>query len=44
MTSKPGKDFRTKMTSAFNDWLHVPEDQLALIGKIVQMLHNASLL
>lgn len=32
------------MTAAFNDWLHVPQDQLTLIGKIVQMLHNASLL
>ncbi|KAG8838218.1 geranylgeranyl pyrophosphate synthetase [Serendipita sp. 411] len=44
MTSQPGKDFRTKMTAAFNDWLKVPEDQLTLIAKIVQMLHNASLL
>ncbi|CAG7846589.1 Geranylgeranyl pyrophosphate synthase Short=GGPP synthase; Short=GGPPSase; AltName: Full=(2E,6E)-farnesyl diphosphate synthase; AltName: Full=Dimethylallyltranstransferase; AltName: Full=Farnesyl diphosphate synthase; AltName: Full=Farnesyltranstransferase; AltName: Full=Geranylgeranyl diphosphate synthase; AltName: Full=Geranyltranstransferase [Serendipita indica DSM 11827] len=44
MTSQPGKDFRTKMTAAFNDWLKVPEEQLSLIAKIVQMLHNASLL
>jgi geranylgeranyl pyrophosphate synthase len=44
MTSQPGKDFRTKLTAAFNDWLRVPEEQLTLIGKIVQMLHNASLL
>ena len=44
MTSQPGKDFRTKLTAAFNDWLRVPEEQLTLIGKIVQMLHHASLL
>jgi geranylgeranyl diphosphate synthase type 3 len=44
MTSKPGKDFRSKMTAAFNDWLKVPEQELALIAKVVQMLHNASLL
>lgn len=32
------------MTAAFNDWLQVPADQLTLIAKVVQMLHNASLL
>ncbi|CAF4123507.1 unnamed protein product [Rotaria socialis] len=29
---------------AFNLWLHIPEDKLLVIGDLVEMLHNASLL
>lgn len=32
------------MITAFNTWLHVPEDKLHIIARIVSMLHNASLL
>lgn len=44
MASKPGKEFRVKMIDAFNDWLHVPQDQLRVVERIVTMLHSASLL
>jgi hypothetical protein len=29
---------------AFNEWLHVPPERVAIIAHLVQMLHNASLL
>ena len=41
---KPGKDIRTQMITAFNDWLKVPPDRLAIINKVIGMLHTASLL
>ncbi|XP_028033153.1 geranylgeranyl pyrophosphate synthase [Bombyx mandarina] len=40
----PGKQIRTKLASAFNYWLKISEEKLRLVGDIVQMLHNASLL
>lgn len=40
----PGKQIRTKLTKAFNYWLHIPLPKCHVIGEIVQMLHNASLL
>ncbi|KAF6746807.1 farnesyltranstransferase [Ephemerocybe angulata] len=44
ITTNPGKDIRTKLIDAFNDWLHVPSDKLQVIAKIVNMLHAASLM
>jgi geranylgeranyl diphosphate synthase type 3 len=44
ITSTPGKDFRGGMMQAFNAWLHVPQPMLQVIGRVVAMLHNASLL
>ncbi|KAG9050356.1 geranylgeranyl pyrophosphate synthetase [Tulasnella sp. UAMH 9824] len=44
VSSMPGKDIRGKMIEAFNLWLHVPEETLTTIAKVVGMLHNASLL
>ncbi|KAI9734588.1 MAG: geranylgeranyl pyrophosphate synthetase [Cirrosporium novae-zelandiae] len=44
MVDHPGKDIRKQMISAFNAWLHVPEESLAIIAKVVTMLHTASLL
>ena len=44
ITSTPGKDFRGGMMQAFNAWLHVPQPTLQVIGRVVAMLHNASLL
>jgi geranylgeranyl diphosphate synthase type 3 len=32
------------LLKAFNLWLHIPEDKLIVIGDLVEMLHNASLL
>jgi geranylgeranyl diphosphate synthase type 3 len=40
----PGKDIRSQLISAFNCWLKVPEESLAIITKVVGMLHTASLL
>lgn len=40
----PGKDIRTQLIKAFNDWLRVPEESLMIITKVVGMLHTASLL
>ena len=40
----PGKHIRTKLASAFNVWLQIPDAQMAAIAEIVQMLHNASLM
>ncbi|KAG8951587.1 geranylgeranyl pyrophosphate synthetase [Tulasnella sp. 424] len=40
----PGKDIRGKLIEAFNLWLNIPEDTLAVIARVVGMLHNASLL
>lgn len=40
----PGKQIRSKLALAFNHWLEIPLEKLNLIGEIVQMLHNSSLL
>jgi geranylgeranyl pyrophosphate synthase len=44
ITSTPGKDFRGGMMQAFNAWLQVPQSKLRVIGRVIAMLHNASLL
>jgi len=44
ITSSPSKEIRTKLIEAFNLWLNVPTDRLQLISKVVNMLHNASLM
>jgi geranylgeranyl diphosphate synthase, type III len=40
----PGKDIRTQLIAAFNEWLDVPVPSLEVITKVVGMLHTASLL
>lgn len=40
----PGKKVRQSLLLAFNHWLKVDEKYLEQIGKIIQVLHNASLL
>lgn len=40
----PGKDIRKQLIAAFNAWLRVPEESLAIITKVIGMLHTASLL
>ncbi|KAF9169476.1 geranylgeranyl pyrophosphate synthetase [Mortierella sp. AD011] len=42
--SNPGKEMRTELIEAFNIWIKVPQEQLAIINKVVKMLHTASLL
>ncbi|KAK2744940.1 geranylgeranyl pyrophosphate synthetase [Myotisia sp. PD_48] len=44
MVQQPGKDIRGQLISAFNIWLRVPDDSLAIITKVIVMLHTASLL
>jgi geranylgeranyl diphosphate synthase type 3 len=44
LISQPGKGIRAQLISAFNAWLEVPPDSLAIITKVVGMLHTASLL
>jgi geranylgeranyl diphosphate synthase type 3 len=40
----PGKDIRSQLIGAFNDWLQVPPASLEIITKVIGMLHTASLL
>ncbi|KAI0143110.1 terpenoid synthase [Xylariaceae sp. FL1272] len=40
----PGKDVRTSLINSFNVWLEVPQESLAVIARVVAMLHTASLL
>lgn len=42
--SHPGKDIRAQLIAAFNEWLQVPAPALAIITKVIGMLHTASLL
>ncbi|KAL1862242.1 geranylgeranyl pyrophosphate synthetase [Paecilomyces lecythidis] len=44
MSQHPGKDLRRQFIAAFNAWLKVPPDSLAIITKVVVMLHTSSLL
>ncbi|KAM6494862.1 Isoprenoid synthase domain containing protein [Amanita muscaria] len=44
ISSQKGKDIRRKLMEAFNTWLNVPAEQLKIIGDVVNMLHNASLM
>ncbi|EIW70314.1 hypothetical protein TREMEDRAFT_43883 [Tremella mesenterica DSM 1558] len=44
ISSSPGKEIRPKFIDAFNLWLKVDEGDLDVIRKVVNMLHNASLL
>lgn len=44
MHQHPGKDIRRQLIQAFNSWLQVPPDSLAIISKVVTLLHTSSLL
>ncbi|KII95530.1 hypothetical protein PLICRDRAFT_48481 [Plicaturopsis crispa FD-325 SS-3] len=44
LASHPGKDVRTLLIHAFDQWLHVPPPRLARLTRIVSMLHTASLM
>ena len=44
MVQQPGKDIRRQLIAAFNRWLQVPEESLAIVTRIIVMLHTASLL
>lgn len=44
LIATPGKDIRKQFITAFNTFLHVPDESLAIITKVITMLHTASLL
>ncbi|KAG0249476.1 geranylgeranyl pyrophosphate synthetase, partial [Mortierella polycephala] len=44
ISSNPGKEMRTELIEAFNFWIKVPPHDLAIITKVVKMLHTSSLL
>ncbi len=44
LLNSPGKDIRKQLIEAFNAWLQVPAESLAIITNVVGMLHTASLL
>ncbi|KHN94000.1 geranylgeranyl diphosphate synthase [Metarhizium album ARSEF 1941] len=44
LRESPGKDVRGGLTNAFNQFLCVPEDKVTVIKRIIDLLHNASLL
>ncbi|KAH6631122.1 geranylgeranyl pyrophosphate synthetase [Chaetomium sp. MPI-SDFR-AT-0129] len=44
LNNHPGKDFRSALVKAFDAWLEVPPESLAIITRVISMLHTASLL
>lgn len=44
LASKPGKEVRSQLILALNEWLDVPSADVQRISRIVSMLHNSSLL
>jgi geranylgeranyl pyrophosphate synthase len=44
LLSIPGKNIRGKLILAFNEWLQLPEDKLAIVQEVINLLHTASLL
>ncbi|KDE05002.1 hypothetical protein, variant [Microbotryum lychnidis-dioicae p1A1 Lamole] len=44
LASVPGKEVRSALMDAFNAWIQVPAEDLAVVKKLVGMLHTASLL
>ncbi|TVY86897.1 Geranylgeranyl pyrophosphate synthase [Lachnellula willkommii] len=44
LMAQPGKNIRSQLIAAFNEWLEVPPESLEVIKKVVGMLHTASLL
>ncbi|KAF9580344.1 geranylgeranyl pyrophosphate synthetase, partial [Lunasporangiospora selenospora] len=44
ISSNPGKEMRGELIGAFNTWINVPPTELAIITKVIKMLHTSSLL
>lgn len=44
LSKAPGKEVRSALIAAFNEWMHVEKEELAIVTKVVGMLHTASLL
>lgn len=44
LSKTPGKGIRGRLIAAFDQWLRIPKDKLEQIIRVIQMLHNASLM
>ncbi|KAI6148443.1 isoprenoid synthase domain-containing protein [Pisolithus tinctorius] len=44
VASNPGKDIRGMLIAAFNLWLNVPKPKLDMITRVIDTVHNASLM
>ncbi|KIK96348.1 hypothetical protein PAXRUDRAFT_772218 [Paxillus rubicundulus Ve08.2h10] len=44
LASNPGKNIRGRLIAAFNHWLNVPKEKLEAIDRVIDMVHNASLM
>lgn len=44
LLKQPGKNIRSHLIDAFNQWIKVPDDKLERIRRVVDMLHCASLM
>lgn len=44
LDAQPGKEIRSQLIAAFNQWLEVPSESLEIITKVIGMLHTSSLL
>jgi geranylgeranyl diphosphate synthase type 3 len=40
----PGKQFRSRLSHAYNYWLKVPADKLTVVKEIAHMLHYSFVL
>ncbi|VDN11334.1 unnamed protein product [Dibothriocephalus latus] len=38
-----GKGLRKQLIKAFDFWMHIPAEKLEVVGEVIEMLHNASL-
>ena len=44
LAKQPGKNFRSKLIHIFNAFYNVPENYVSMVCKIIDILHNASLM
>ncbi|KAF8845968.1 terpenoid synthase [Paxillus ammoniavirescens] len=44
IASNPGKNIRGRLIAAFDYWLNVPKEKLEVIDRVIDMVHNASLM
>ncbi|PKX90477.1 FPP/GGPP synthase family protein, partial [Aspergillus novofumigatus IBT 16806] len=44
LLSVSGKQIRTELILAFNEWLRIPDEKVKIISDVVELLHTASLL
>jgi len=44
VSSLPARGNRDNLLHALNNWYTVPEQSLTIIGSIIDMLHNSSLM